>query len=172
MVVWVVGLSGSGKTTLGRHVVEVVRSFNQSLLHLDGDEVRDLFGNDLAYSIEDRRVNADRICKLSRFFDDQKVDVVVTVLSIFQESRDWCRANLSAYKEVYVRASMETLFTRDSKKIYSRYSTGSLSDVAGLDLDFPDPSNSADLIIDNNGTLDDFLNRSRDVVNFFVKERS
>ena len=71
MVVWLIGLSGSGKTTLATEVVEVIRQRGRKVILLDGDKVRDLFGNDLGHNLEDRKRNAKRIIDLCTFFDNQ-----------------------------------------------------------------------------------------------------
>ena len=50
----------------------------------------------------------------------------------------------------------EKLVARDSKGLYARYQRGEIKEVAGLDLDFPQPENP-DLYIDNAGTLTQLL---------------
>ena len=54
MVIWVIGLSGSGKTTLASEVVNIIRNRGRKIIFLDGDEVRNLFGNDLGHELRDR----------------------------------------------------------------------------------------------------------------------
>jgi adenylylsulfate kinase len=61
MVVWIVGLSGAGKTTLANEIVARARQKNKNVVLLDGDLVREVIGNDLGYSMEDRHTNAKRI---------------------------------------------------------------------------------------------------------------
>ena len=151
MVIWIIGLSGSGKTTLSQKVVAEARKRGRKVVLLDGDQVRDLFRNDLGHSVSDRRVNADRICRLCGFLDNQEIDVVCAILSLFPESRAWCRENLSSYYEVFIDAPLDQLIERDDKGIYGRFQRGEISDVAGLDLDFPQPK-TADLVIMNNSS--------------------
>jgi len=151
MVVWVIGLSGSGKTTLSEEIVDEARRRGRKVILLDGDRVRELFGNDLGHDIADRRANAERICRLCGFLDEQGIDVVCAILSLFPESRAWCRENLSAYYEIFIDAPLEQLIERDVKGIYSRYQRGEINDVAGLDLPFPRPE-SPDLLITNDGS--------------------
>ena len=156
MIVWIIGLSGAGKSTLSKQVIEEARGRGRTVVLLDGDSLRDLFGNDLGHSLEDRRVNAHRICRMCAFFDDQGIDVVCAVQSLFLEFREWCRNNLSSYYEVFIEAPLDQLIKRDVKGIYARHLRGEIKNVAGLDLDFPGPINS-DLIISNSGTKEAFL---------------
>lgn len=159
MVIWIIGLSGSGKTTLSNQIVEDVRSRGRKVILLDGDRVRALFGNDLGHDLASRKVNADRICRLCSFFDDQGLDVVCAILSIFPESRTWCRENLSDYYEVFIEAPLDQLIKRDPKGIYGRYQRGEAKNVAGLDLAFPRPERP-DLVISNNGSKKSLLDHA------------
>lgn len=163
MVIWVIGLSGSGKTTFAERVVAQARARGRAVVLLDGDQVRDFFGNDIGHSLEDRRTNSDRISRLCSFLDSQGIDVVCAILSLFPASREWCRENLSSYYEVFIDAPMDQLMARDSKGIYSRYQRGEISDVAGLDLDFPRPV-APDLLVSNTESQKSLLDQAEPVV--------
>lgn len=156
MVIWLIGLSGAGKTTLANAVVARVRAMGRPVVLLDGDAVREMFGNDLGHSIEDRRINAQRICQLSKFIESQGIAVVCAILSIFPESRAWNREHLSRYFEVFIDTPVEHLVHRDSKGLYARYKRGEIQGVAGMDLQFP-PPDQADLVIHNTGGRDELL---------------
>lgn len=163
MVIWVIGLSGSGKTTFAEQVVAQARARGRAVVLLDGDEVRVLFANDLGHTLENRRTNSDRISRMCSFLDSQGIDVVVAILSLFPSSRDWCRENLSSYYEVFIDAPIDQLKSRDSKGIYSRYQRGEISDVAGLDLNFPRPV-APDYLISNAGSLKSLLDQAEPVI--------
>lgn len=152
MVVWIIGLSGAGKTTLANEVITHVRKMQNNVILIDGDMIREIFGNDLGYTLEDRRINADRICKLGKFLDEQGINVVCAILSLFVESRTWNRKNLENYFEVYIDAPVKQLINRDSKGIYKKYQEGEITNVAGMDIDFPIPDH-ADMVIRNNKSL-------------------
>jgi adenylylsulfate kinase len=148
MVVWIIGLSGAGKTTLASEVVNQVRLKQKNVVLIDGDMVREAFGNDLGHSFEDRLTNAQRICQLGKLLNDQGINVVCAILSLFPETREWNRQNVNDYFEVFIDTPVDDLIHRDSKGIYGRFSEGVISDVAGLDIPFPRPE-QADLVIDN-----------------------
>lgn len=155
MVIWIIGLSASGKTTLATKVVERLRDEGRTVVLLDGDGVRALFNNDVDHTIEGRRLNAQRLSRLTHFLAIQGVDVVAAVLSIFPEWRDWNRENVPEYHEVYLKVDRETLLHRDTKALYSQALAGKLNNVVGVDIDFPEPK-SSDLVLDNNADRDDF----------------
>ena len=156
MIVWLIGLSGSGKTTLAEAIVENIRLKNENVVLLDGDVIREVFGNDLGYTIEDRLKNAQRICQLGKFFEAQGIKVIVPILSIFPETRKWNRENLKSYYEVFIDTPMADLVSRDGKGLYEGFIANQISNVVGMDVDFPVPENP-DLIIQNSGSLEQLL---------------
>ena len=124
MVVWLIGLSGSGKTTLANEIVASKNNESKNTLLLDGDVIREIFGNDLDYSMEGRLLNARRICQLGKFLDEQGMNVICAILSIFPETREWNRDNVKDYYEVFIDVPIETLIERDSKGIYAKFNRG------------------------------------------------
>ena len=164
MVVWIIGLSGAGKTTLAEKVVEKISNFKHNVVLIDGDMIRDVFGNDLGHALEDRRQNADRICRLCRFLEDQGIHVVCAILSLFPESRSWNRDNIKNYYEVYIETPIEQLQKRDYKGLYRKFSEGKIENVAGMDIEFI-PPDSPDLNIMNNGTIDNLLTHTNFLAN-------
>lgn len=150
MVLWLIGMSGAGKTVVGREVVRELRKTRDHPVFLDGDVFRSILGDDIGHTIEDRKKNADRFCRMCAFLDGQGVDVVCAILSIFHESQQWNREHLSEYFEVYLRVSFEELLRRDSKGLYGKARRGEIDNVVGVDIPFPEPLRP-DLVIDNEG---------------------
>lgn len=145
MVYWLTGLSGAGKTTLGRLWYEELRRRGAAVF-LDGDELRQVFGDDLGFTEADRRKSAMRNARLCALLGRQGLDVVCCTISMFDSVRAWNREHIPGYFEVYVRASMDTLRRRDQKGLYS----GEGGNVAGVDLHIEEPKRP-DLILENDG---------------------
>lgn len=171
MVMWLIGLSGAGKSTLATAVVDRLRIKKHPVALLDGDELRQLWGNDLGYTLEDRKKNADRICRMGRFLELQGIDVVCAILSMFPESRQWNKTNLRGYFEVFIDAPMAQLVQRDSKGLYRRALSGEIKEVAGVDLDFPIPE-APDLVIDNDESVTKLLDYTSELCDVFIKQQS
>ncbi len=142
MIIWLIGLSGSGKSTVGKALYELWKKDSQSTVIIDGDEIRRIFkhniGND-PYTIEGRKLNAERISNLCLWLDKQDINVVCCILSIFKESREWNRKNYSKYLEVYLHASDEILTKR--RHLYNESRKGLIKNVVGVDIPFDIPKN-------------------------------
>ncbi len=164
MIIWIIGLSGAGKTTLGQHLCKKIRNKGKAVVLLDGDQIRDLFGNDLSHSLQDREKNADRIYNLGQFISSQGITVICPILSVFTKHRKWNRESKNKYYEIYIETPMEILEERDNKGLYSKFNNGEINNVAGKDLEFPVPS-EPNLKIKNNGTKDELLSYSEIILN-------
>jgi cytidine diphosphoramidate kinase len=142
-VYWITGLSGAGKSTLAKEVVERLRSGGTTVVMLDGDELREVFGatvtNERNHGRAARLELAMQYAHLCKVIVKQGITVVIATISLFKEVHAWNRINLPGYFEVYLKVPMEELRRRDPKKIYHRFDAGELSNVAGLDLPIDEP---------------------------------
>lgn len=154
MVIWVIGLSASGKTTIASRLAEKLRLQHENVVFLDGDILRDVWGDSLGHDIAGRRMNAHRISHLSRMLDRQGIHVVAAVLSAFPEWQEWNRKNFSRYFEVFIDVPWDALHRRETKGLYRAARAGEIRNVVGIDIPFPRPANS-DLVIDNSADLPD-----------------
>jgi adenylylsulfate kinase len=171
MILWLIGLSGSGKTTIGRQVHARLKKRNSAAtVFLDGDHFRVIMGNDLGYSLEDRRRNGDRMAQFCAFLDAQGVDVVCCILSLFPEQQQFCRDTFRHYVEVFVDVPMDVLLLRDQKGLYSDSLAGKIKNVAGIDLPFRPPA-SPDLIVDNSQSRSSFSSIVSDILAVIDKTR-
>lgn len=150
-VYWVTGLSGAGKTTIGSLLYERLKKIDSSLLFLDGDTLRMVFGNDLGFTLEDRKKSAFRNSRLCKLLSDQGAGVICATISMFHDVRKWNRDHIDNYKEIFIRVPLEILQRRDQKKLYSSSALNQVSNVAGIDLEVEFPS-EPDVVIDNDGT--------------------
>lgn len=155
MIIWIIGLSGSGKTTLATEIKKKVLKKEKSIVHIDGDEVREIFNNK-DYSLKGRKLNANQIFKLCSFLDRNNINVICSILSIFPEIRKKNRSKFKKYFEVYIKSELKDLISRDNKGLYKKFLQKKIKNVVGMDIKFPVPKNS-DLIIKNDKSKKDFI---------------
>jgi adenylylsulfate kinase-like enzyme len=140
------------------------------VVFLDGDVLREVFGNDLGHSREERLKSAMRNSRLCKMLSDQGIDVVCATISLFRECQEWNRTHIPGYHEIYLRVPMKVLVERDQKQLYSRALRGEVKDVMGVDLPVEEPRHP-ELIVENDGSekpavlaqriFDLFVNSSR-----------
>ena len=142
-VIWITGLSGAGKSTVAAALVPRLREKAPAVVHLDGDELREILGaanlSDQNHGRAGRLALALRYAKLCRVVAQPGVTVVIATISMFHEVHAWNRAHLPGYLEVYLRVPVDELRRRDPKGIYRRFDRGEIRDVAGLDLTVDEP---------------------------------
>lgn len=140
------GLAGSGKTTLVNMTLNEVKGLIGPTLHIDGDEFRRCFQNDLGYSLKDRNTNAMRLINFIEYVNNQDINVICSANLTSPEYRDLARTKFKKFYEIYIKADIKTLYDR-KPNIYKKSETGE-SPVTGLEIKFEDPK-SADLILNN-----------------------
>jgi adenylylsulfate kinase len=65
---------------------------------------------------------------------------------MYDDARAWARENIENYKEIYVKATWNTLYRRDQKGLY----TSGTKNVVGVDLPYDEPKHP-DIVIENDG---------------------
>ena len=109
MILWFYGQPGAGKTTLANAL-----NLRINGIQVDGDDVRNVFNNK-DYSKEGRIKNLTLINNIVRFLDHKNFDVIVSVVSPYQEIRDQMLDLYIKYFYVYTSEvrGKEQFFVKD-----------------------------------------------------------
>ena len=83
-VFWITGLSNAGKSSIAIHLQKKIIAKKRECILLDGDVVRQLFGRDLGYDNNQRRLSAWRNIRLCKGISDQSIDVICATISMFE----------------------------------------------------------------------------------------
>ncbi len=146
---WITGLSGAGKTTIGTLLYKHIMSRKNNIVFLDGDVLREVYQDD-DYSMEGRKRLAFRNGRLCKMLNSQGIDVVICVIAMYDDCREWNRCNIPLYREIYLKVGMDELIRRDQKGLYSRALNNEITNVMGVDVDYEEPK-APDLVVDNSG---------------------
>jgi len=166
---WMTGLSATGKTTLSKLLVDSFRASGKVVVHLDGDELRQVL-SDEAYTREERIALGMRYSRLCRLLINQGIDVVISVIGLFKELHRWNKENIPNYIEIFIDTPLEELINRDPKGLYKKHKSGEIKNIAGMDLkvDFPvDPD--IHLKWSSDKTIDFMFQELLDNIKFFNK---
>ena len=143
---WLIGPSASGKTTVSKILFEKIKKkFN--LVVVDGDQVRELYENNLGYDKISRSKNTIRYVNLVKWLNQFNISSIVAVISPFENDRKKCRNQIDNYIEIYLKSSREERIKRDKKKLYLPAIKGERKNVVDVDIQFETPIN-CDFIID------------------------
>ncbi len=142
------GLAGAGKTTIGGLFYRRLKAKKPNVFCVDGDAIFCLEGvfERTGYSTAARLKDAWPMFRLCKALAEQGIDVVVCSISMYDEIRDWNRANIDNYKEIYIKVTHDTLYRRDQKKLYS----SGAKEVVGVDLPYDEPK-TPDAVVENDG---------------------
>ena len=139
------GLAGAGKTTIGGLFYRRLKARKPNVFCVDGDAMDGVFERP-GYSTAARLKDAKPEFRLCWALAEQGIDVVMCSISMFDEIRDWNRANIDNYKEIYIKVTRDTLYRRDQKQLYS----SGAKEVVGVDLPWDEPK-CPDVVIQNDG---------------------
>ena len=135
---WITGLAGAGKTTTGRKLYEYIRKKKPNVIILDGDILR-VVNSVKDYSAEARKTSAFQDSRWCKMLNEQGIDVVICVMNMYEEVREWNRKNIENYCEIYLKVPIEELIRRDQKQLYSRALRNEIDNVMGINMEYEEP---------------------------------
>jgi adenylylsulfate kinase-like enzyme len=100
MIYWLTGQPGAGKTTIA---LELMKNTTSPTIHIDGDDLRDIFINK-DYSELGRRRNIERAQEIALFLSGKGYTVIVSLVSPYKDQRDDFK-KISDVIEVYVHTT-------------------------------------------------------------------
>lgn len=102
-IIWITGLPASGKTTIAKKVFEKIKKKHLNTVHLDGDNMRSVWGIWAEKSPEGRKKMAMSYAKQCNLLANQGINVIMSTVSLFHEVHDYNRKNNPHYYEVFIQ---------------------------------------------------------------------
>lgn len=146
---WITGFSGAGKTTVAEGLAARFRAAGITPVLLDGDRLRAVLAPEAGHDPETRRRLAATYGRLCAELAGQGLVVICATISMFQAVRDWNRAHVPGYVEIYLKVPVAERRARDPKGLYAAAD----GQMTGLDHAAEEPL-TPDLVLENHGTLD------------------
>jgi adenylyl-sulfate kinase len=146
--VWFTGLSGAGKSTIAEMLYHEFQARGLKTEILDGDVVRQNLSKGLGFSKEDRDTNILRIGFVAELLTRNGVATICCPISPYRATRDAVRAQIGAFVEIFVHATIDELAAnRDPKGLYKKALAGEITNFTGVD-DPYEPPEHPELVLD------------------------
>ena len=146
IVFWITGLSGAGKTSLANGIKkEVKKEFGPTLV-VNGDDLRKIFKLN-KYDRTSRLEYTKQYSQFVRFTTNQGINVIFTVVGMFNKIRVWNKKNIQNYLEIFIKANVIKIKQKRKKKLYLKKNNS----IVGMHIKPEFPKNP-NIIINNNFT--------------------
>ena len=143
IVFWITGLSGSGKTTIAVKIRNNISNKYGPTVIMSGDDLRKMF--DLKkFSRQDRLTYALSYSKFCKCITDNKINIILSTISMFHKVRKWNRKNINNYVEIYILSDINKIIKQKNKFFYKR----NYKNIIGKDIK-PEFPKSPHIIIKN-----------------------
>lgn len=108
MIYWFIGQPGTGKSTLARMLKEHFDGVNQPNIHLDGDDLRVIFGGSYKtehFTKEYRDTNTRKLQAFVEYIEKQGIDVIVSTVNGNRAIREELKSRNPRVFEILVENS-------------------------------------------------------------------
>ena len=141
---WITGLSGAGKTSLANNIKkEIINQYGPTLI-VNGDDLRKIFKL-TKYDQNSRLEYGKQYAKFAKFITDQNINLIFTIVGMFNELRRWNKQNIKNYVEIFIKANVSKIKKKRKKKLYFQNS----KNIVGITIKPQFPKNPY-IIINNN----------------------
>jgi len=131
--IWICGLPSSGKSTIATMLYNTMDNVEL----LDGDVIRKNLST-LGFTKNDRLDNIKRIRWLCCLLNKNGIDVIVAVITPYEEMRAENRRQIKNYIEIWSKLSIEECIKRDVKGLYKKAQAGLINNMTGINDPFED----------------------------------
>jgi adenylyl-sulfate kinase len=162
--IWLTGLSGAGKTTLGILLSQWFKDNGNSVVFLDGDELRMGINKDLGFSENDRLENVRRVAEINQLLQKNNIDVINCFIAPTNSMRKLIRSIVTDdLIMIFLNTSIETCRARDPKGLYKKVAAGKITNFTGISGIF-EPFLDADLILSTEQSVDSSLSELKQFI--------
>ena len=140
-VVWMMGPTSAGKTTLANALTFRIQTAGLGpVVRWDGDQVRDLMGDQLGFSASSRMQVVRALATIAETTSKSGVLTIVSALTAHQDTRDLIEQMLPNLVRIYVHCPIETCAERDPKGLYRRAKAGEIDTLIGYNTAYEPPT--------------------------------
>ncbi|WP_455279037.1 adenylyl-sulfate kinase [[Eubacterium] cellulosolvens] len=156
--IWITGLPGSGKSTVARALQQRLLKEDIQTQIVSSDQLRTILTPHPVYSEDERDIVYRTIAYIVEILTHNDVNVIIDATGNKRKYRDYCKAKVKRFFEVYLRCPLETCVERESsrkerymapKDIYVKSQTSEHSTVPGQGEPYEAPK-TPEVLVDSN----------------------
>jgi adenylylsulfate kinase-like enzyme len=98
---WITGLSGTGKTSIGDSIFSHIKKKYGPTILIHGDDFRNIWGLK-SLTRNGRLANCQKYVKFCKYITNQNINIIFTVIGMYDKIRNWNRNNIKNYVEIYI----------------------------------------------------------------------
>ena len=92
--IWLMGPTSSGKTTISKKLVDFLHKSNFLIVHYDGDEIRNLFGEGFNFTEKNRFLVIKTLVYLANKANQSGIPAIISALTAHKNAREYVKANI------------------------------------------------------------------------------
>ena len=116
-LIWVTGLPATGKTTIARELYKEIKKKYPNTVHLDGDDMRNIWGIWAEKSPEGRRKMSMSYAKMCELLTHHGINVIMSTVALFHDVQEYNRKKNKEYYEILVETNNDILDIRHGENI-------------------------------------------------------
>ena len=147
-IIWLMGPTSSGKSTLAKLLADSLKTTHETVIHFDGDEVRDYFGENFGFEGANRFLVVKTIVKLANKTSEAGMTTIVSALTANDEARKYLYEKCKNLFLIYVKCSIEECSRRDPKGLYMKARLGEIDTLIGYNSCYKPPEHP-DLVVNS-----------------------
>ena len=111
-LIWITGLPATGKTTIAKELFKRIKEKYSNTVHLDGDNMRSVWGIWAEKTPEGRRKMSMSYAKMCELLTQQGINVIMSTVALFHDVQDYNREKNKYYYEILVETDDDILDIR------------------------------------------------------------
>ena len=118
------------------------------VVHLDGDDMRDMLGELASFSPKGRKKTAEAYARICKYLTNCGINVIISTIAMYHDVHKYNRKN-NNYYEILLDVEYNILKSRNKKELYS----SGVKNVMGVN-QVPEYPKNPDLVLKNNDKID------------------